>query len=168
MHGEGASSTTGSQKHVKCSETVNLNMEPKLGLFSCEDCSESFETEIALDFHKISFVHCKKVSKERILTSDETNKTEEGKPFQCAVCSRIFTRRSNMTRHQNAHNRVKVPCPECNKSFTSQDILRNHIQNKHACKQSVSESKAVVCKGCREIFVNERVLKKHTKYCVHL
>lgn len=60
----------------------------------------------------------------------------EERPFQCAFCSRGFSRRHDLERHTRVHTGVKpYQCPSCQKSFTRSDARGRHFQSSPVCQQ---------------------------------
>ncbi|TPX37080.1 hypothetical protein SmJEL517_g01098 [Synchytrium microbalum] len=52
-------------------------------------------------------------------------------PYQCAVCKQILTRKYDLQRHMLVHNPIRVFCPYCAKTYSREDNLQKHIDNKH-------------------------------------
>lgn len=54
----------------------------------------------------------------------------------CELCSALFKKKSNLTRHiQNVHYREKkFMCEHCSKNYITKDALTNHITNSHSNK----------------------------------
>lgn len=52
------------------------------------------------------------------------------KPFVCSVCGHSFARRSNLTQHNQVHQRNNVifNCSICDKPFMSKSALRLHFR----------------------------------------
>ena len=142
-----------SSTQEKTTGTRDSSSNSKTTVFTCQNCSKMFNSEIELDFHKISAGHKKILPK---------------KSVQCTVCNRMFSSRGNLNRHQIIHTREKASCPKCSKVFTSENRLRNHIRTQHSHCDAVVTTNVPVCKGCGETFSVEKVLTNHMKYCVHL
>lgn len=67
-----------------------------------------------------------------------TQRTEQRKPRKkeesgsCDVCSRSFSRRSDVRRHMNtAHGNEVHACPQCHIVCSRKDALRRHIRDQH-------------------------------------
>ncbi|GMM34966.1 hypothetical protein DASC09_022910 [Saccharomycopsis crataegensis] len=55
----------------------------------------------------------------------------KGSSFVCPTCSKRFTRKDYLTRHELNHNDVKpFKCEQCNLSFTRSDLLAKHFRSK--------------------------------------
>ena len=54
------------------------------------------------------------------------------KPFQCAVCFKAFSNKSNLLQHRRLHsNQERLRCPMCYKSYSDPNIFKVHLKNKH-------------------------------------
>lgn len=51
--------------------------------------------------------------------------------FNCEVCEKVFTVKSNMLRHRKTHDGTKFSCDLCSKIFMRRDNLARHVQEKH-------------------------------------
>jgi hypothetical protein len=51
--------------------------------------------------------------------------------FKCEQCPSTSTRKDNLVVHQNMHDGIRFPCPECTKSFGKKSNLNKHIKNVH-------------------------------------
>ncbi|CAJ1075880.1 zinc finger protein 613-like isoform X2 [Xyrichtys novacula] len=47
---------------------------------------------------------------------------------KCSVCDKVFTEKSNLTRHMKIHAPKENQCDVCGKSFTTKPQLNNHIK----------------------------------------
>jgi len=67
-----------------------------------------------------------------------TNKLQTHKKvYQCDQCSRVYTRKGHMKRHQTIfHNGRRFMCPYCKLSFTRTSTMVNHIRMNRRCKQA--------------------------------
>lgn len=56
-----------------------------------------------------------------------------GERFDCELCSKTFTRRSNQRQHERSvHFCERILCPLCNRSFSRMWRMRNHVKLAHA------------------------------------
>lgn len=81
--------------------------------------------------------------------------------FKCSICSKTFSRRSNLNRHVIGHSST-YKCGLCNKRFRRQDYLQNHQKKIH--KENLKAN--VSCRHCHENFdtypdLFQHVSKKH-------
>ena len=168
LHKKSDDGSTINQFQEKSLEAHDLSGDSRLDDFTCKDCSESFNSEIELDLHKISTKHNQTISNRSGPSFKKGSTNVKAKSFQCSVCHQMFVSRYSLERHQMIHTREKVSCSVCNKIFTSKVNLKKHTQTQHSSKDSVVSGSICTCQGCSETFSDEKVLKKHMKYCVHL
>ena len=56
--------------------------------------------------------------------------------FSCDICSRTFTEKRNLSRHQRGHEEEKkFNCRKCNKAFKRKDAQQRHEKNCNGEKQ---------------------------------
>ena len=93
------------------------------------------------------------------------------RPYKCEICSKRFADRSDCKRHQLSHavyrdlqnsnelpKKMKIPkCSFCEKCFTTQYNLRQHISKKH-----IGGNKSHVCNICGKSFSLPYELKRHS------
>lgn len=80
------------------------------------------------------------------------------KPFKCAVCSTYFTRKDNLTRHEQKHNNEICRCNSCDITFSRIDALKRHYFTIHE-----SEKKIFPCEKCNKEFNRKDNLVRHMK-----
>ena len=59
------------------------------------------------------------------------------KPFDCNVCSKIFTHKSNLNKHIKIVHEGKKPyaCSICSSAFATKQSLKKHIDGVHEGKK---------------------------------
>ncbi|CAL4121149.1 unnamed protein product, partial [Meganyctiphanes norvegica] len=84
------------------------------------------------------------------------------KGFQCDICLKILSSKSNLKIHQNIHQGVRLSfqCDQCSKCFTSKSSLKRH-QNIHPVV------KPFQCDPCNKRFTYKSILKKHEQSKSH-
>ncbi|KAG9473786.1 zinc finger protein 354C-like [Eleutherodactylus coqui] len=79
------------------------------------------------------------------------------KPYGCKFCTRRFSHRSSLYRHQKSHSGEKLyKCSECNKSFTNSSNLSVH-------SRIHTGEKPYECNGCGKKFTRKFALDQHLK-----
>ncbi|XP_040291504.1 zinc finger protein 184-like [Bufo bufo] len=79
------------------------------------------------------------------------------KPYGCKFCTRRFSHRSSLYRHQKSHSGEKLyKCSECNKTFTNSSNLSVH-------SRIHTGEKPYECNGCGKKFTRKFALDQHLK-----
>ncbi|KAM6975884.1 zinc finger and BTB domain-containing protein 26-like [Tautogolabrus adspersus] len=82
---------------------------------------------------------------------------KEHRQYLCLVCRKVFSQKSNLTRHIQVHTGVKpFRCPLCHKTFSQKATLQDHF-NLH------TGSKPLKCHCCGAHFVHKLDLRRHLK-----
>ena len=105
---------------------------------------------------------CKKVLKGKSLLN-HTNSHHLGIKYDCGKCSKSFTARYYLKKHQslNPHDNLDSECNECGKIFQSSKHL--HSKNKlilHKKRKHLEPTNK--CNLCSEVFIFRKGLQKHT------
>ncbi|GAA6040303.1 hypothetical protein JCM8097_009410 [Rhodosporidiobolus ruineniae] len=58
----------------------------------------------------------------------------------CGVCGKVYSRSEYVRRHYLAKHAPKLNCPECDSSFTRQDLLLRHVKIFHPARETPSPS----------------------------
>lgn len=81
--------------------------------------------------------------------------TPEARPYDCAVCHKVFPRRSSWKRHQATHEDTKpYLCRECGKGFNRKEHLVRHLL-------SHTSARPYNCEGCGKLFTRKEHLTRH-------
>ncbi|XP_043532923.1 transcriptional repressor CTCF-like [Chiloscyllium plagiosum] len=89
---------------------------------------------------------------------NKTKKQDIKKTFQCKLCSRTFTQRSNLDRHMRSHSDERPHrCHLCEKAFRTVTLLQNHI-NTH------TGTRPHKCPDCAMAFVTSGEVVRHRRY----
>ena len=76
------------------------------------------------------------------------------KTYQCDICQRDFSDRSNRHRHVQAiHNKIRHSCESCKKDFSSKCNLHKHIKTIH-------NGERYQCSLCGNQFTAKLILTK--------
>ena len=76
--------------------------------------------------------------------------------FTCELCSKCFTLKRNLKRHQLLHEEKIIHCPSCEQSFTRKCYLKKHVCEK---------ADELQCINCEKTFSNISNLKRHSNKC---
>lgn len=75
----------------------------------------------------------------------------------CALCSKVFTNKTNLQVHLRMHNNIRPhQCPHCEKSFTQKSTMRTHIRTH-------TGEKPYVCSHCARAFSDYSTYRKHQR-----
>lgn len=92
----------------------NVHSEDKSKSFFCKQCPMTFRYKHSLKRHNF-FSH-----------------TQEGRPFQCTVCSMKFITEPAMAKHLDMHERhANLHCHICERKYTSPSGLKHHYRREH-------------------------------------
>nr|XP_033770725.1 zinc finger and BTB domain-containing protein 26-like [Geotrypetes seraphini] len=81
----------------------------------------------------------------------------EHKLFLCLRCGKVFTQKSNLTRHSRVHTGYKpFQCAVCHKSFTQNATLQDHLNLHNGIKPHK-------CNYCDVHFTHKPGLRRHLK-----
>lgn len=104
--------------------------------------------------------------------------------LKCDICSKTFSRQSDLRRHQNSvHGTHSFSCDKCEKKFTRKDkFLEHHRKCTIICKYCDSNfehqrdlnehelllhtDKKYMCNNCGKKYSNKRELKNHRDKCL--
>ena len=95
---------------------------------ACAECPRKFKRKFDLNRHEQD-KHLKEPA------------AEDKRAFACSHCSSSFKRLFDLERHDLAkHLRVRVICPICEASLSSEGILRRHLKTVHPTTSKPSET----------------------------
>ena len=133
-------------------------------MFTCSVCNRSFSNRYYLDKHRSihmkmsihsSDICNKDLTEEVSLKARETTSHIDGKLYECSVCKRKFTKKSNLNRHFLIHTgERRFECTTCNRKFR----LKHHLF-KHQLTHNNDNMHG--CNMCRRKFRNLSTLEKH-------
>ncbi|XP_013775701.2 MDS1 and EVI1 complex locus protein EVI1-B-like [Limulus polyphemus] len=96
---------------------------------------------------------------DQLSTTSRTNPEDADyheKEYKCDQCPKIFHWKSNLIRHQGAHDDSRnYMCENCNKVFTDPSNLQRHIRSQHIGARSHA------CPDCGKTFATSSGLKQH-------
>lgn len=111
--------------------------------FSCNFCSEVFESEGELDLHG-TYAHSAELDSPR---------------FSCPVCKAVYPRKGMLDEHLKIHAPNLVICSVCNEPFDNNQELLVHKREKHDSGAEVV--KPFVCMYCKLRYAKRQELLAH-------
>eukprot|EP00064_Thunnus_orientalis_P022465 superscaffoldBa00007580_g22662 len=88
--------------------------------------------------------------------SEQTPMAGSGRIFSCSVCSRSFSRQTNLSAHLRVHGRLRpFTCQLCGKGFSAQSSVRVHQLTVH------SQQRPYSCSYCGKVFGTRSHLRTH-------
>lgn len=163
------------QKHIE--------YEHGTACFLCENCSKSFQSKQALDYHKD--IHhseasepqkcpiCEKEFKSCVsLRNHEKYAHSSSRKYACKSCDAKFKQKKNLRIHYlNVHSinqykeeyhrskeEEKFSCEQCGSQFKQRKNLTSHIKSKHT-----NDKKEFLCEECSSKYASKKSLKEHIK-----
>lgn len=145
---------------------------PKHIIHPCQHCTDNFQNKADLIDH-LKEVHtdliflcdvCKDYLPRNNLLEHMTSHAlslevlnRHNEEHKCEKCSKIFTSEKKYQRHKTiAHQRL-YQCLDCDKTFSTNRVLRNHINHKHSDKRKYE------CDECHKKFKTDSGLYAHRK-----
>ncbi|CAG2191289.1 PRDM16 [Mytilus edulis] len=135
----------------------------EIAKYPCGDCSAILTSREELKRHQA--FSC---TRNMIPTNGQGSSDEEGKSnsaeymesgegdYRCDECPQSFQWKSNLLKHQAAHDAMKrYSCENCNKIFTDPSNLQRHIRSQHVGARSHT------CTECGKTFATSSGLKQH-------
>ncbi|RUS73871.1 hypothetical protein EGW08_018373, partial [Elysia chlorotica] len=149
-------------------------------LYTCEQCGKKIATKTQLATHMRyhRFQHIEPCPKCGIMIRGNLKKhlyrkhpekpdTEENVDGQtstsasnnhrCFKCFEWFPTRQSLIQHRQSHNRKSIPCPTCNKTFSTKTILTTHIDRVHL------KISSYICDICGKKATSSYNLKVHKR-----
>ena len=114
-----------------------------LQLIKCPDCTKTFKYDQSLREHIFR----------------EHGNRDSGNGYKCNhnQCNKVFYSNSKLQRHiKRTHTPPIKKCPDCTKTFKSEESLGKHRKNKH-----IKNGKPHKCNYCPQTFVYHSYLKQH-------
>lgn len=115
--------------------------------FLCWECGKKFRHSVTLTRHV-----------ERVHKSGITIPEKPASIFSCSQCSKTFTSRRCLLKHDNYHHKgLRHPCEHCGKGFFGKDALVRHTLI-HTGERPFK------CDDCEKSFRSAAELKIHNRY----
>jgi hypothetical protein len=151
--------------------------------FPCQECNRTLKTKEGLDQHRQA-LHCwacpvctEKFVGKKLLEAHQRS----AKHCCCGTCTRVFSHDQALADHRaavhtkqspvhsglfsNQQKTIQFHCCDCNRDFSSESALRQHLANKnHALPARLNR----VCERCGRQFINEKALSQHLSSLAHI
>jgi KRAB domain-containing zinc finger protein len=142
--------------------------------FRCNICSKSFKTAQYLQLHEKTHnkrVQCGICSKMfpsvGVLNQHSKEYHENGKNFECEICSKKFNRKSNLKTHQKTHDRNRpkqFKCQRCDYATDLKDNFKAHQRFHERQDQKFAAMKnPLKCEKCPTFHRDKKFLNLHMK-----
>ena len=126
----------------------NENKIEKKLKFQCDTCGKYLKSKDTLEIHKkqnhekeshrYKCDDCDFTAFYLSILKEHTNRVHEGvkkgKKYKCGHCEYIAPNKTYLTKHEAARHQVGAvlyPCTQCNKGFTQESYLADHLLNDH-------------------------------------
>lgn len=115
----------------------------------CRYCDTAFDSFASKNSHQCSFL----------------KNTIDSKHYTCRICFKEIAK-SSFTCHSKIHIKASFECSVCNRTYTTNKILKQHMKKHDQKSQDHQKSKIIKvlsCDQCSETFSTPYRLKVHKK-----
>ena len=173
---DGVAKTHECQKCKKCfSNARNLKVHNEtvhnsIRKWACDLCQKAYSSKAQLVVH-IESVHEKKRYECKICNQLYTSKGglsvhvkimhSKRRRFSCANCDRTYASADLLKRHLPSHTDKGLKCPHCQKAFSSQYGLQEHLKMKRCPELHGRGKERWSCSICIKSYNKEALLQTH-------
>ena len=124
----------------------------------CTYCERTYKTQQILKRHMK-----KKHSASVDTTTTKQTSTTKKKSLSCPMCSKMFSRRDNLSVHISAVHEGKKPfkCDTCGKCFSEKGALKKHVDSVHDENKPHKEKPTLNCHICGKKFTQFGHVRTH-------
>ena len=143
-------------------------------LHLCEQCGDTYYTETCLNTHRkpqISRKISKKYEEQWMKTLKIQGLTgleydSSCNMYTCSQCKKKFSGKHNFMQHVNAVHLGKRPwaCEVCKIGFTTKNVMKEHMLNKHPEHLKEEEKELHLCEICGYTYHTRTSLRSHIYY----
>uniref|UniRef100_A0AAG5DI80 Protein krueppel n=1 Tax=Anopheles atroparvus TaxID=41427 RepID=A0AAG5DI80_ANOAO len=131
--------------------TFLRHMATKHGIgktYECKICSKSFGRD-AYNYHmnkwhkapqEVTCTICSKICSSRQMFRKHLRVHSTEQPYACRLCPKRFKTSTGRKVHELTHTGIRYACSFCEKSYSYQSLLNNHIRKEHADKIVTEEN----------------------------
>ncbi|CAG9781917.1 unnamed protein product [Diatraea saccharalis] len=123
----------------------------------CNTCGLKFAYEISLNKHILRYHEGQSVSVKFM----DTKTKDEGKQYQCDICTKQFSRKELLAKHTRMHSEKLHECDVCKKKFNRSDNLRSHKRTHDP--RDKAKVNTCLCLYCGRSFNNSSNLIVHMR-----
>ncbi|XP_023939802.2 zinc finger protein 808 [Bicyclus anynana] len=140
----------------------HINSEHSNNNKICDHCGRTFKNVANLNVH-ITYAHagtcecsvCGAKYKNQWCLGRHMAKCHNAKDFQCTKCSERFPSQYHKQKHMIQAHEIGHKCSYCEKMFTRNSFMKDHIRRTHL------KEKNVPCSVCNEKFFDNYLLRLH-------
>lgn len=148
------SSMSNVKRHLRVGHGVK---SPKSSSHQCSVCEEQFTFKRQLHHHMQSHKPEKVNNDDTGVSKDGDSPDETNEIHPCPECGKVYSTLGNMRRHLNKHLAKFFSCSICNKKFTDNGYVREHMRIIHKIDE------CYWCKICGEGFKYKRHMERHQR-----
>ncbi|KAF7988787.1 hypothetical protein HCN44_007097 [Aphidius gifuensis] len=169
-------------------DSKNDNKNNKIIKYGCPLCPKEFTTQNQLQQHKTSHLKLKNTDKPLTIDDDlkligdcSMQQEQQEQPQQqdtpifsppsgepgsrsteCRSCGKIFANYPNLRRHVRTAHIIngRFCCPNCTKTFTSEDLWIQHGQRAHP-RDIEASTILITCQQCKKVFNDAEQHSQH-------